>query len=147
MTEEIRSSPEKRPESENGMDQQMITEYLLGELPSIEREHLEELLFSDPALYQTLMMAEDRLIDDYLCRQLSHKQQIRFEQYFLISERRRAKLAMGQLLQTTISDFNEPRESFADSLWRMPKTLRRIFAVALVVISFLFIAAYLIIWH
>jgi CRP-like cAMP-binding protein len=147
MTEEIRSSPEKGPESENGMDLQMMTEYLLGELPSVEREQLEELLFSDPAIYHRLMIAEDRLIDDYLCRQLSHKQQIRFEQYFLISDRRRAKLAMGQLLQTTISDFNEPRESLVDSLWRMPKGLRRIFAVALLVISFIFIAAYLIIWR
>jgi len=147
MTDEIRSSPDKKPELETGMDLQMMTEYLLGELPTVEREQLEELLFSDPTLYHTLMMAEDRLIDDYLCRQLSHKQQIRFEQFFLISERRRAKLAMGQLIQTTISDFNEPKESFVESLWRMPRTLRRIFAVALLVISCLFIAAYLTIWR
>jgi hypothetical protein len=131
-----------------GMDEQMITEYLLGELPTIQREKFENALFSDPGLYHRLMIAEDRLIDDYLCRQLSHKQQLRFEQYFLISERRRAKLALGQTFLTTLSEFND--SSMADmgrSLWRMPRRLRGILTVAALVISFLFIAAYLMVWR
>lgn len=141
MTEEIWSSPERNLDT--GMGQEMMTEYLLGELPTVEREKLEELLFSDPTIYHSLMLAEDRLIDDYLCRQLSQRQQMRFEQYFLISERRRAKLALGQLLHTAIWDFNEPQENFR----RLPKTLRRLLAVSILLISTLFIAAYLMLWR
>jgi anti-sigma factor RsiW len=148
MTEKIESSPDRKPESTQplalfGVDQQMMTEYLLGELPTGQREKLEELLFSDPAFYHTLMVAEDRLIDDYLCCQLSQARQIRFEQYFLISERRREKLALSQTLHTTLAEYHEHPDSLAASLRRMPRTLVRIFTVTFLVISLLFIAAYL----
>jgi hypothetical protein len=130
------------------MDEQMMTEYLLGELPTIQREELENAIFSDPGLFHKLMMAEDRLIDDYLCRQLSQRQQLRFEQYFLISERRRAKLAMGQTFLTTLSEFKDPSERYAGkSFLRMARSLRTPLTVTVLVISFLFIAAYLMIWR
>jgi hypothetical protein len=130
------------------MDEQMMTEYLLGELPTVQREEFENALFSDPSLYRKLMIAEDRLIDDYLCRQLSHTQQIRFEEYFLISERRRAKFILGQTFLTTLSEYNDPSMTYdGKSLWRLPRTLRGLFTVAVLVISFLFIAAYLLIWR
>jgi CRP-like cAMP-binding protein len=131
-----------------GMDEQMITEYLLGELPTIQREEFENALFSDPSLYHKLMIAEDRLIDDYLCRQLSHTRQKRFEQYFLISERRRTKFALGQTFLTTLSEFDDLSQAYAErSLWRIARTLRGPLTVAVLVISFLFIAAYLIVWR
>jgi hypothetical protein len=130
------------------MDEQMITEYLLGELATVQREEFENALFNDPSLYRKLMIAEDRLIDDYLCRQLSQARQKRFEQHFLISERRRAKVALGQIFLTALSEFNDPSLAHTGkSLWRMPRTLRGIFTVAVLVISFLFIAAYLMIWQ
>jgi CRP-like cAMP-binding protein len=131
-----------------GMDEQMITEYLLGELPTIQREAFENALFSDPSLYHKLMIAEDRLIDDYLCRQLSHTRQKRFEQYFLNSERRRTKFALGQTFLTTLSEFDDLSQPYAGrSLWRIARTLRGSLTVAVLVISFLFIAAYLIVWR
>jgi hypothetical protein len=131
-----------------GMDEQMITEYLLGELPTIQREAFENALFSDPSLYHKLMIAEDRLIDDYLCRQLSHTRQKRFEQYFLISERRRTKFALGQTFLTTLSEFDDLSQPYAGRyLWRIARTLRGLLTVAVLVISFLFIAAYLIVWR
>jgi hypothetical protein len=130
------------------MDEQMMTEYLLGELPIIQREEFENALFSDPGLYHELMIAEDRLIDDYLCRQLSDTQQIRFEQYFLVSERRRAKFALGQTFLTTLSEFTDPSQMYGwQSLRRMTRTLRGLLTVAVLVISFLFIAAYLLGWR
>ncbi len=130
------------------MDEQMINEYLLGELPTLQREAFENALFSDPNLYHKLMIAEDRLIDDYLCCQLSHAQQLRFERYFLISERRRAKLALGQTFHTTLSEFDDASLTYNwKSFWRMPRTLRGILMVALLIFSFLFIAAYFMLWR
>lgn len=129
------------------MDLMLMTEYLLGEMPAFQREKLEELLFSDPDLYHTLMIAEDRLIDDYLCSQLSRMQQIRFERYFLISERRREKLALGRLFHTALGEFADDPYSRAESLWPAPRALRRIFLVALLAVSFLFVAGYLMIWR
>jgi anti-sigma factor RsiW len=154
MSEETRSSPDQKLESTMrpaellGMEEQMMTEYLLGELPTVQREEFENALFRDPGLYHKLMIAEDRLIDDYLCCQLSQARQKRFEQYFLISERRRAKVALGQTFLTTLSGFNDP--SLADagrSPWRMPRTIRGILTVAVLAISCLFIAAYLMVWR
>jgi hypothetical protein len=154
MSKEIRSSPDQKSESTMQpaalleMDEQMMTEYLLGELPTVQREEFENALFSDPGLFDKLMLAEDRLIDDYLCRQLSQTQQIRFEQYFLVSERRRAKLAMGQTFLTMLSEFNDPSErSAGKSLWRLARSLRGPITVVVLVISFLFIAAYLMVWR
>jgi len=129
------------------MDQKMMTEYLLGELPSVEREKLEELLFSDPSLYRTLMIAEDRLIDDYLCRQLSQPQRIRFEQYFLISERRREKFAHGQLFHVALTEFTDQTNAPYESLWRSARVLRHSFLVGVLVLSLLLVAAYLLIWR
>jgi hypothetical protein len=154
MSEETLDSPDQKSGSTMqlaalpGMDELMITEYLLGELPPIQREEFENALFSDPSLYHKLMIAEDRLIDDYLCRQLSHARQKRFEQYFLISERRRAKFALGQTFFTTISEFNVLSQTYAGrSLWRMPRTIGGLLTVAVLVVSCLFIAAYLILWR
>jgi hypothetical protein len=154
MIEKLSSSPDQEWESTLqpitllGMDEQMITEYLLGELPTLQREAFENALFSDPNLYHKLMMAEDRLIDDYLCCQLSHSQQLRFEQYFLISERRRAKLALGQTFLTTLSEFNDiPLPYSWKSFWRIPRSLRGILTVAVLIFSFLFIAAYFLLWR
>jgi hypothetical protein len=154
MSEKIRSSPDQESESTMQpatvpkMDEQMMTEYLLGEMPTIQREEFENALFSDPSLYRELMIAEDRLIDDYLCCQLSHTQQIQFEEYFLTSERRRAKFILGQTFLTTLSEYNDPSMMYeGKSLWRMPRTLRGLLTVAVLVISFLFIAAYLMIWR
>jgi hypothetical protein len=154
MREETLGSPDQKSESTMQpaalpeMDERMITEYLLGELPPIQREEFENALFSDPSLYRKLMIAEDRLIDDYLCCQLSHAQQKRFEQYFLISERRRAKFALGQTFFTILSEFNDLSQTYAGrSLWRIPRTPGGILTVAVVVLSFLFIAAYLILWR
>jgi hypothetical protein len=152
MSEKTQSSPEQKSESTMrptelpGMDEQMMTEYLLGELPPVQREEFENALFSDPSLYHKLMIAEDRLIDDYLCRQLSQTQQKRFEQYFLISERRRAKMALGQTFLTTLSEFDDSlMADMRKSFWRIPRTLYGILTVTVLVISFLFIAAYLMI--
>jgi hypothetical protein len=154
MSEETLGSPDQKSESTMqraalpGMDERMITEYLLGELPPIQREEFENALFSDPSLYHKLMIAEDRLIDDYLCCQLSLAQQKRFEQYFLTSGRRRAKFAIGQTFFTTLSEFNDLSQSYEGrSLWRMPRTLGGALTVAVLVFSFLFIAAYLILWR
>jgi hypothetical protein len=148
MTDVIRSSPSQKPELErqpgelHGTEEHMLTEYLLGELPTGQREAFEYALFSDPSLYHKLLMAEDKLIDDYLGNRLSDRQQRRFVENFLISERRREKLAIGQTFLIALSDFTDYPRASGKSFWRVPIMICGYLTIAFLVISFLFIAAY-----
>ncbi|MCI0336285.1 MAG: hypothetical protein L0226_01795 [Acidobacteria bacterium] len=108
------------------MDEQMMIQYLLGELSAISQTHFEEALFNDPGCYAQLMVIEDKLIDDYLCGQLSPEIRSVFEQNFLISERRREKLTIARTLHKTLREFSESQPERSDTL-NLPawQTVRR----------------------
>ena len=62
--------------------EQLLTRYLLGELPEEERSGLEAEYFADPELFARLLAAEDDLIDAYVRGALSTEARARFEERF-----------------------------------------------------------------
>lgn len=97
-----------------GMDEQTMVQFLLGELPAIRQTHFEETLFTDHGCYARLMVIEDKLIDDYLCGQLSPEIKLKFEQNFLISRRRREKLAIARTLLKALNELSEKQSVRSD---------------------------------
>ncbi len=72
--------------------------YLLGNLAENERGRVEEEYFADDDVFEQLSALENELIDDYVEGDLSDSDRRRFENYFLSSARRRAKLELAKSL-------------------------------------------------
>lgn len=60
-----------------------IRRYLLGDLSEQERDHLEQRLMSDDALYEQLLFAEDDLVDEYIFGTLAEEDRAKFKERFL----------------------------------------------------------------
>lgn len=80
-------------------NEKQAVSYLQGEMSEAERDYFEERLFTDEDLSLTLDEAENDLIDEYLRGELDTLQKRKFENNYLISERRRAKLRASRVLQ------------------------------------------------
>jgi hypothetical protein len=73
--------------------------YLLGTLEADRRVKLEEILLSEPEVYEELLVVEEELIDQYLADELSDLERQQFESYFLITAERQKNLRFGKLLK------------------------------------------------
>lgn len=112
--------------------EELIVDYLLGNLPDVEMESFEHRYLEDETLFEELQEIEDELIDNYVTGALSVEHRAQFEQYFLRSPQRREKLEFARamtehaqawktqrdtvqstLLQSTL--LLEPRNTAADS--------------------------------
>src|SRR5581483_212121 len=76
-------------------DEKTIRQYLLGELDEAEMSRFEERLMTDDELFEMLQVVEDDLLDEAAAHELSADEQARFDQYFLVSPDRRARLKMS----------------------------------------------------
>ena len=56
------------------VDNKVMFQYLLGELPEKERLQLEEAYFADGDIYQQLLIVEDGLIHAYVQDELSESE-------------------------------------------------------------------------
>jgi hypothetical protein len=74
---------------------EVITQYLLGELPEADASAVEQEYFADPQFFDQVVDAENELVDEYARRQLSPRMRERFETYYLThhARRDRAKFA------------------------------------------------------
>lgn len=82
----------------NEDNHEVLTRYLLGDLPEQERESFEERYFVDDAVWQALNAAEHDLIDQYVRGSLAQPQRDQFESYYLESPRNREKLEFARTL-------------------------------------------------
>jgi len=82
----------------NDDNHEVLTRYLLGDLPELERESLEEKYFLNDGVWEALNAAEQDLIDLYVRDGLPQRQKEQFESYFLESPRNRAKLEFARTL-------------------------------------------------
>lgn len=80
-------------------DEKTIRQYLLGELGEAEMSRFEERLMTDDELFEMLPVIEDELIDEAAAHELSAEEQSRFDQYFLASPDRRARLELSYALR------------------------------------------------
>ncbi|HJQ27006.1 MAG TPA: CHAT domain-containing protein [Blastocatellia bacterium] len=81
------------------VDEKTIRQYLLGELDEAEMSRFEERLMTDDALFELLQVVEDDLIDEAAARELSAEEQSHFDQHFLATPDRRARLELSRGLQ------------------------------------------------
>jgi hypothetical protein len=70
--------------------------YLLGELVNCERTRLEDEYLGDSELFEKLLDAEDELIHAYVRGGLSPSQRVGFEQIFLQTQERKARVVFAR---------------------------------------------------
>jgi hypothetical protein len=73
-----------------------LRRYLLGDLSPLARTVVEGSFILRGTVFRKLEFVEDNLIDDYVHDQLTDAQRRQFEQFYLTSERRRAKYAAAR---------------------------------------------------
>lgn len=69
--------------SQNLSEESLIRNYFLGELPENEQDLVQERLLVDPDFFETSLIIEDELIDDYALGLLSLYDRIRLEEGLL----------------------------------------------------------------
>lgn len=73
--------------------------YLLNQATQEYSSWLEEQIFTDEALFQELLIAEDELIDQYLREELTPADRQSFESHFLAAPERQQKLRFSRALR------------------------------------------------
>ncbi len=103
-------------------NEELIRSYLLGNVSEDEREGIEERFFADDDFYQSLLVAEDDLIYDYLRGAMDQEDRRLMEKQMAASPRRRQKVELVKELMLAASASEEKV-----SLWQR---LRAFFAPA-----------------
>jgi hypothetical protein len=98
---------------------QVITQYLLGTLPEIERERLDELSVASQEFAESLSATENDLIDSYVQGELSGTMLAQFESHYLASPVRRERVEFAEAFQV----FARKQTVFDDSSIRAPADL------------------------
>src|SRR6266550_2295052 len=78
--------------------EEIMTRYLLGELPEPERAALEENYFRDARLFDQLQKTENDLLDDYARDRLTPPLRQTLERHYLAHPARRARLKFAEAL-------------------------------------------------
>jgi hypothetical protein len=106
-------------------NEDLMVNYLLGELSEDEQLRLEELFFTDDEYYQQLLALEDELIYDYAAGGLAPELRPKFERRFLNSPeaRQKAELAKAALAQaaearTQRAPARTPMVGASKTLWQ-----------------------------
>jgi hypothetical protein len=82
------------------LDQQKLTQYLLGSLPATEAERLDELSLTDDEVAESLRSVENDLIDAYVQDELDEAARAQFKIHYLASATRRERVAFAQDFQS-----------------------------------------------
>jgi hypothetical protein len=81
-------------------DEEVLRRYLLGNVASDVREHVEQRLFSNDMVFcERLSLVEDELIDDYVNQALDRDATDSFERSFVCTEDRQQRLAFARALK------------------------------------------------
>jgi hypothetical protein len=91
------------------MDDQIVRRYLLGDVTEEQRARIEERCFTDHEFFEQTLAAEEQLIDDYLRNALGPAKRRRFEEHFLASPRRRARVEFAAAVMEKLSRPAPPR--------------------------------------
>lgn len=104
---------------------EMISEFLLKQLPEAESDAIEEKFFTDPDFFERICAVENQLVDHYIRGRMSRKEQELFERNYLITPARRQKVAFAKSLARATSqvqtaevrEVNKTRETSVSG-WR-----------------------------
>jgi hypothetical protein len=90
-------------------NEELMVNYLLGELPEEEQLRLEERFFTDDEFYQQLLALEDELMYDYAAGGLSPDQRVKFERRFLDSPQARQKAELASAVLDKAAEVSAQR--------------------------------------
>jgi anti-sigma-K factor RskA len=97
-------------------EEQLLLNYLLGDLPDEERERVEERMFADDEFYEQIEAMKAELADDYARGELSSRERARYESRFLASTNGHERLAFAR---TMAKAFDEaPATASEKRSWR-----------------------------
>lgn len=82
---------------------ELLVQYLLGELNEEEQEGIEQRYIGDPEFYEQLLAVEDDLIDAYALGELSQSRRTGFEEHFLCSPERQARVGFAKAWMAYVS--------------------------------------------
>lgn len=85
--------------SEKPMTKAAARRFLLGAVDDSERQQIESLFMSDPETNETMLVAEDELVEDYLEGSLSESETARFLEQYAHGPRQRRKLRIAKTLK------------------------------------------------
>lgn len=89
-------------------DNEVLLEYLFGDLPEPELSRVEELCFVDDSLHERLSALEGGLIDRYVQKKLPESEHRAFEEKYLNTPSRHKKVAEAEQLIALILKHPEP---------------------------------------
>jgi anti-sigma-K factor RskA len=78
------------------IDEQVISEYLLGGLPQEDAERLDEMTVADEDFAEQVRAVENDLVDAYVRKELSADLLSKFEAHYLASPKRREKVKFAE---------------------------------------------------
>lgn len=85
-------------------EEQLIRAYFLGDLPESEEERVQERLFTDPAFFESLLIVEGELVDDYALDLISDRERTKLESGFLTSPHQYRKVEFVRTLDRYIAN-------------------------------------------
>jgi hypothetical protein len=85
------------------IDEKLMTDFLLGNLPEEEIERLDELSLSDDEFVSQLQLVDNDLVDAYVRGELSGTTLTQFKSNYLKSPKRQEKVAFAEALQKQIN--------------------------------------------
>lgn len=107
---------------ENLQTEQTYRRFLLGDMLTAERDSFEQIFFEDEEMFENLLVAEDELIEAYLCGNLVNADKNKFEDVFLTTPKRRERVAFARQMLGNIKDKNTSKKtetvSLAVSVWK-----------------------------
>jgi hypothetical protein len=100
-----------------------LRDFVLGSLDEPQRAAIEERLVTEPAVFDTLGVIEDELLEAFLDGRLSAADRAAFEAHFLLTQDRRERAAVTKLLieRATDEPFNAaplPMKRRQRNVWR-----------------------------
>jgi anti-sigma factor RsiW len=134
----------------NPFSEELIAQYLLGDLPEEEQVEIEGRAFRDQQYLQNILAVENDLIDEYVRGELSDSERRQFESRFFASAERRRKVkfaraltsvffepaSTGELARHAVTPALTWRDSFAAFLRGLNPALRFSLAAAALLILF-----------
>ncbi|HXD31709.1 MAG TPA: hypothetical protein VN643_11355 [Pyrinomonadaceae bacterium] len=79
-------------------EENLIRSYLIGKLPENEQDELETRLLTDPEFFETSLIIEGELLDDYVMGLLSKPDRMSLESGLLISAQQQRRIQLIRLL-------------------------------------------------
>jgi hypothetical protein len=85
-------------------EEQWIRAYFLGDLPESEEERIQERLFTDQDFFESLLIVEGELVDDYALDLISDPERSKLERGFLASPHQYRKVELVKTLDRYIEN-------------------------------------------